>query len=449
MSINPEVFINPSDRAAVKLLGKIPGYNAVVKMFMKVWGDNNLRLAMLSSKLRVNERQLPEYYKMLTDICKKLGIEEIPELYIENYPYPNVYTIGYKKPMIVLTSALLESIPTELVPTVLARECGHIICGHVEYSTITYLAIWRGLISDINSTVSPLLESGFYNWLKASEYTADRVAAVCDGTSDKLTELYMYYAGYSSKLPFKPDKEEFLRQGEEYASADKEIKNKAFEDMNRKRKDQPFCAERAYVCNKWTASEDYARVCKYVEEEASGITDHDVILLPFSSKDIQDKSLDTVTEQLKAAGFADISRAEIISGDASNKESQIAGVRIDGRWKFHLGELVDKTAKCVISCFVSRSEAKSGSFITVPHSSSYFADRNIDEVLSEFRELGFTMLSSVPKAEKKKKQKTEPNSVISVMIDGAAKFKKNTQFESSADIIVYFCEEKPGEADSE
>lgn len=278
----------------MKLLGKIPGYNTVVKLFMKLWGGSNLRLAMLSSKLRVNERQLPEYYKMLTDICGKLGIEEIPELYIENYPYPNAYTVGDKEPMIVLTSALLESIPTELVPTVLARECGHILCGHVRYSTITYLAIWRGLISDISTTVSPVLESGFYNWLRASEYSADRVAAACDGSADKITELYMYYAGYSSKLPFKPNREEFLRQGEEYSFADKAVKNKAFEDMNRRRKDHPFCAERAYVCHKWAASEDFARVCRYFEEETNGITEHDFVPLPFSVKNARDKPYETI-----------------------------------------------------------------------------------------------------------------------------------------------------------
>ena len=443
MSINPEVFIKPSDRAAMRLLGKIPGYNTALKLFMKLWGDGNLRLAMLSSKLRVNERQLPEYHKMLTDLCNKLGIEEIPEMYIENYPYPNAYTIGEKKPMIVLTSALLESIPTELVPTVLARECGHIICGHVQYTTVTYLAIWRGLISDINSTVSPLLESGFYNWLRASEYSADRVAAVCDGTSDKLTELYMYYAGYSSKLPFKPDKEEFLRQGEEYTLADKEIKNKAFEDLNRKRKDHPFCAEKAYVCNKWAASEDFDRVCKYVEEESNGITEHDVILLPFSSKDIQDKPFDTVREELEAAGFNGISRTEVISSDASNNDPKTAGVKIDGRWEFDQGEPVDKTAECVIACFVSKGNAQQAdSFIAVSHSSSYFNSKNVDEVLSEFRQLGFSSVTSAPKAEKKKKskQKTEPDTVLSVMINGVTKFKKNTRFEKSADVIVFFSE---------
>ena len=327
----------------------------------------------------------------------------------------------------------------------LARECGLIICGHVQYTTITYLAIWRGLISDLSTTVSPVLESVFYNWLRASEYSADRVAAVCDGTADKLTELCMFYAGFSSRLPFKPNKEEFLRQGEEYESAEKEVKNKAFEHLNRKRKDHPFCAVRAYACDKWAASEDFVRVSKYFAEETCGIIKHDVVPLPFSSKDVSEKPFDTVKDELTVAGFTHISRTEVISYDASDKETLIAGVKIAGRWEFEPGELVDKSAECVIACYVPGDGThKAGSFIAVPHSSSYFSGRNVDEVLSELKQMGFTSLTSAPKTEKKKKpkQKTEPGTVLSVMFNGVSKFKKNTRFDSSADIIVYFSEAK-------
>lgn len=125
---------------------------------------------------------------MLTDICDKLGIA-VPEFYIESNPYPDSYTIGDKNPMIILTTGLIETLPTELIPTVLAHECGHIICGHVLYTTLAYLVIKRGIISGISALVSTPLEMGFYYWMKASEYSADKAAAVIDGTSDKLVDL--------------------------------------------------------------------------------------------------------------------------------------------------------------------------------------------------------------------------------------------------------------------
>ena len=78
---------------------------------------------------------MSKYYDMLPPICKKLGIE-IPDLYIELDVSPNSYTSGDTKPFIVMTSGLLETLPDELIPTVLAHECGHIACHHVLYSTM-------------------------------------------------------------------------------------------------------------------------------------------------------------------------------------------------------------------------------------------------------------------------------------------------------------------------
>ena len=80
--------------------------------------------------MRISEKQLPKYYHMLPPICEKLGIE-VPELYLTMDGSPNAYTAGDTKPFIVMTTGLLKSLPEELIPTVLAHECGHIACHHV------------------------------------------------------------------------------------------------------------------------------------------------------------------------------------------------------------------------------------------------------------------------------------------------------------------------------
>ncbi len=50
--------------------------------------------------------------------------------------YPNAYTYGDTKPFIVITSGLFETFPDELIPTVIAHECGHILCHHTLYTTM-------------------------------------------------------------------------------------------------------------------------------------------------------------------------------------------------------------------------------------------------------------------------------------------------------------------------
>ena len=84
----------------------------------------------MSTNLKLGPNQLPKYYNMLIPICDKLGID-VPDLYLKLDVYPNSYTSGDTHPFIVITSGLLETLPDELIPTVLAHECGHIACRHV------------------------------------------------------------------------------------------------------------------------------------------------------------------------------------------------------------------------------------------------------------------------------------------------------------------------------
>ena len=300
MAINPEVFIYPEDRKFLKMLKAVPGFPALIKAFMKVWSDQNFRIEMLSSKLRVSEHQLPEYHQMLTDICQRLGID-VPELYIESNPYPDSYTIGDKKPMIILTTGLIEALPNELIPTVLAHECGHIICGHVLYTTIACLVVKRGIVKSISSYLSTPLEMDFYYWMKASEYSADKAAAVIDGTADKLVDMCLYLAGYSKSFPFKPDRAAFIAQADDYDEELADSKTgKAFDNLNLKRKDHPLCAVRAKRCYQTANSEGFKQLCIYVEEESKGITKHDHIPVPCIPEELAERSYDEVIGELKA-----------------------------------------------------------------------------------------------------------------------------------------------------
>ena len=135
MPVNANVYTHELDRAALQTLKSIPGFTEVLKSFMKVWNEQVFYVQNMSTNLRISEKQLPKYYNMLPPICEKLGIE-VPELYVEMNVVPNAYTSGDTKPFIVMTTGLLESMPEELIPSVLAHECGHIACHHVLYRTM-------------------------------------------------------------------------------------------------------------------------------------------------------------------------------------------------------------------------------------------------------------------------------------------------------------------------
>ena len=72
MQINKNIFIHESDKAALAALKSIPVFSQALKLFMKVWNEDNMHIANMAQKVRLSEDQLPEYYEMLFPICDPL-----------------------------------------------------------------------------------------------------------------------------------------------------------------------------------------------------------------------------------------------------------------------------------------------------------------------------------------------------------------------------------------
>ena len=165
MFIEPGIYTHASDRAALQALQAIPGFTPLLKAFMNNWSERLFRIENMATNLRISEKQLPKYYNMLPPICEKLGIE-VPELYIAHDIEPDIYTYGDSKPFIVITSELIKNLPEDLIPTVLARECGHIACHHALYSTMGRMILNGGIsLLGLGDLVSFPLKSAFSYWM--------------------------------------------------------------------------------------------------------------------------------------------------------------------------------------------------------------------------------------------------------------------------------------------
>ena len=81
MIYSAEHYVHENDKAALRTLKSIPGFQQFVKAFMKVWSERQFRVANMSSCVRLSERQMPEYYDLLPPICAKLGIP-VPDLQV-------------------------------------------------------------------------------------------------------------------------------------------------------------------------------------------------------------------------------------------------------------------------------------------------------------------------------------------------------------------------------
>ena len=265
MAFDSDRFTHDADRAALKALKAIPGFSALTKGFINIWNEPQQKILNMSTRIRLGEKQMKHYYDMLPPICEKLGID-MPELYLELDVVPNAYTSGDTHPFIVMTSGLLETLPDELIPTVLAHECGHIACHHVLYHTMgsfvlsgASAALSRYL--PLGGLLSVPLQIAFYYWMRCSEFSADRAATLCDGTAEKQQEVCMRLAGWDKDIIADGSMEEFLRQAESYVDMiNGSTWNKTLEFIILQGRTHPLMALRATECGKWAGSEEFGRI---------------------------------------------------------------------------------------------------------------------------------------------------------------------------------------------
>lgn len=255
---DPSIFMHEDDKKALAALKAIPGFSAVLKGFMSIWNEKQFYIQNMSSNIRLSNEQMSKYYAMLFPICRKLHID-VPELYITMNVVPNAYTYGDTKPFITMTTGLLDMMPEELIPAVLAHECGHIACHHTLYLTMGSMIVNGAAIFGSSSVIGQLittpLQIAFMHWMRCSEFSADRASAYYSGTTDDVVEMCMRFAGYSKNMDVSVNKEAFLAQALEYKQmVASSAWNKTLEFLIVKDMNHPFNAVRAYECREWGRS---------------------------------------------------------------------------------------------------------------------------------------------------------------------------------------------------
>ena len=451
--ITPNFYMHDSDRLALQALKAIPGFTQLFKAFMRIWDEKQFRIVNMSSNLRINEKQLPKYYDMLLPICKKLNMN-VPELYLELNVVPNAYTVGDTKPFIVITSGLLETMPEELIQTVLAHECGHIACHHCLYTTMgqfildttsEFLNIFLGLG---NLVIQPI-QIAFFYWMRCSEFSADRVAAMYDGNANKVVEMCMRLAGYDKDINAKANVNEFMTQAMEYREMVNDSKwNKTLEFLLFNKRTHPLNTVRAYECAEWAKTERFDKITSFLkdvnEHKGSDIGAYlREIPMAESSKYYVGKNVTDVSSIFRDFGFTNINVAKTTQKGLMVKNGQVLNIRINGKDGFDMCDWYDIDSEIFIDFY----EPETNEEITAAHpgqlrvtdSSKHYLGRVYQEVLSELQEAGF---SNVVLEEQKKEKRgwlSKEGGIAKISINGQTQFDKGEWFEKKAIIrITYY-----------
>lgn len=142
----------------------------------------------ISNGIPVNTVNNPNIYNLIKYCSETLGIQ-IPNALVSNDTYMNAYTTGTdKKPVLVLTSFIVNRMSEERLKFIIGHECGHIAMQHVLYHFVSgYILDKSKLLTQYIPLIGPIISSAtdiisgipFKLWMRISEITADRLGLLC------------------------------------------------------------------------------------------------------------------------------------------------------------------------------------------------------------------------------------------------------------------------------
>lgn len=214
MHIAPQEYQHPLDRSLLSKIQATPGVDTLVRKSSAAYNEIVSRIELLGNGVLVTPRSFPKLKDAMVKNAAMLGIKE-PDLYVVGHGEPVAYTTGIEQPMIVVSTELLRRISEDEAAAILAHECGHIACDHLLWhNVLTTIMAGASAISKTIATASTLAMPLLFKWYRASEFSADRAAAVAMGgvapIQGGLMKLMTGRTGFESEL----DIEEICRQAD-------------------------------------------------------------------------------------------------------------------------------------------------------------------------------------------------------------------------------------------
>ncbi|MBI4852170.1 MAG: M48 family metalloprotease [Acidobacteria bacterium] len=262
--ISPAAFQHPMDLKALEAVKSISGVDFLIRKVIEFAFERYYYITNIADSIRVTSRQCPLLNDMLLDACDILDVD-VPEFYVDQNPVANAYTFGSEKPFVVLQSGLVDLMTDDELFTVICHEIGHIKCGHVLYKMVArFLSIIVEYIADktfgLGSLITGPIMVAFYEWDRKAELSADRAGLLGIQNPNVVISTLMKLAGGCSKVAAQLDRDEFLRQAENYQELDHSTLNQFYKFLQVVNRTHPFPVLRAKEINEWAKSTEYFNI---------------------------------------------------------------------------------------------------------------------------------------------------------------------------------------------
>lgn len=270
--ISSRTWEHPADRAALAALRAIPGFDEVVRKVAAFFGERGVRHLFTANAVRVGPTQFPALDTMMAEACATFDWPERPEVYVTQTPFVNAAAVGFDRPFIVLSSALLDTLEPEEQRFVLAHELGHVMSGHTTYRTIAII------LFAVGATALPFLANiallpfqlALLEWYRKSELSCDRAGLL--NVQDPLVaqRTFLKLAGGAHAQ----DVDAFVAQAREY-EVDGGAWDKVLKVLNTAFREHPFATVRAGELLRYVESGAYeaALAGSYARRDEDGAAD--------------------------------------------------------------------------------------------------------------------------------------------------------------------------------
>ncbi len=255
--ISPKAYQHPADRAATAALAKVPYLDQVVRRLVALGYERALRAASLGSAVRLGQNQLPRIWVLHRQVFNALDMEDVPDLYITQFPLANAYAMGTSKPIVVINSELVRILDEEGRRIVLAHEAAHVHSDHVLYRTALLILMRLGSSMRLPLLAGlPLLaiQLALLEWFRAAELSCDRAAALVTRDPMAVCRAMMVLAAGEEADELSLDA--FIAQGMDYTDGGGGLERmtKLMQDL---RLTHPMPVRRVKMLLDWVREGDY------------------------------------------------------------------------------------------------------------------------------------------------------------------------------------------------
>ncbi|MGH9107457.1 MAG: M48 family metallopeptidase [Acidimicrobiales bacterium] len=259
--ISPKAYEHPADRAATAALHSIPLMDKVLKRLADIGHERRLRQVLIGNAVQISERQVPLLWARYCRAATVIDITEVPELFVTQTPIANALTLGAKRPMVIISSALAKDYGSAEVDAVLAHELGHVLSEHYYYQTaLQFLAMLVATSTRAVGAVAGLPLVAIYlvllEWSRAAELSADRASALVMGDPLVTCQMLMRTAGGALEGM---DLDAFLAQATSYAE-EEDVFARWSRAWVEARLTHPFAVKRTRELMAWVSEGSYDRV---------------------------------------------------------------------------------------------------------------------------------------------------------------------------------------------